>query len=372
MTFLITYIIGVLFVSEEVFASRLSVSGNHFMLNGEKVFLSGGNLPWINYAYDFGNNQWAGVKSRVENQMKMLRDAGGNSLRLWIHIQGETSPQFDNNGYVVATDRQGTFISDFKDMLNLAQRYDILVVPTLWNAAVDQDRSHRLDGLLLDPRKLASYIQIVLTPLVKAVKGHPALGAWDIMNEPEGMIKPGESNPDPCFDTTRLQNSGAGWAGKKYNYQQMLRFINWQADAIKQEDPQALVSVGVWNPKSNTDRFSMVDHYKDSCLYKAGQKTMGKLDFYQFHSYSWHGKFDNVSPFLHQWRDYGISKPIVIGEFNRLEGGGRTMNQLFDYVYRHGYSGAWSWDLVGNGPDQRGGISHIKDYTGNGKIAIDI
>ena len=50
------------------------------MLNGERVFLVGGNLPWINYAYDFGNNQWAGVKSRVEDEMKLLRDAGGNTM----------------------------------------------------------------------------------------------------------------------------------------------------------------------------------------------------------------------------------------------------------------------------------------------------
>ncbi|GFR71929.1 endo-1,4-beta-mannanase 1 [Elysia marginata] len=127
-----------------------------------------------------------------------------------------------------------------------------------------------------------------------------------------------------------------------------LRFISWQADAIKQEDPKALVTVGVWNPKSNTDHFNMVDHYKDSCLYKAGHKT------------------------LHRWQDYGTSKPIVIGEFYKQDGGGMTTNQLFDFVYRHGYSGAWSWDLVSNGPDQRGGITHIKNYSGNGKIQLNI
>ncbi|GFR82379.1 mannan endo-1 [Elysia marginata] len=114
----------------------------------------------------------------------------------------------------------------------------------------------------------------------------------------------------------------------------------------------------------------MVNHYKNECLVKAGRKWRGTLDFYQFHSYSWQHKFDEVSPFKNHNHDYGLHKPIVIGEFNEEEGGGRTINQLFDHAYKNGYSGAWSWDLVKHGQDQRAGILRIKDYHGNGKINI--
>ncbi|KAK3727202.1 hypothetical protein RRG08_065081 [Elysia crispata] len=130
------------------------------------------------------------------------------------------------------------------------------------------------------------------------------------------------------------------------------QFINWQADAIKKEDPEVLVTIGVWNPKSCTNNFGLAKlHYSDACLYKAGKRQMGKLDFYQFHTYSWAGKFDNVSPFMNKYSDYGASKPIVIGEFNKKNGGGRSFKQLFDYAYGHGYAGAWSWDLVSKGRD---------------------
>ena len=49
-----------------------------------------------------------------------------------------------------------------------------------------------------------------------------------------------------------------------------LRFFNWQAAAIKQVDPQALVTVGAWSGRVNTDNFGFHNLYKDTCLVKAG------------------------------------------------------------------------------------------------------
>ncbi|KAI8798260.1 mannan endo-1 4-beta-mannosidase [Biomphalaria glabrata] len=352
-------------------AARLAINGTFFTYDNKRVFLSGANLPWISYAYDFGEGQFQYRKAQLENQLKLLHEAGGNSIRLWIHIQGETTPAFDSSGMVLGLDTKGTFINDFIDLLNLGQKYDILITPCLWNAAVNQDTHNRLDGLIKDPVKLQSYIDKALIPWATAVKGHPALGSWDIMNEPEGMLNPEVSNPDPCFDTTALRNSGAGWAGKKYNYEEFLRFLNWQAAAIKKVDPTYLVSVGVSNPRFNTDKYGNVDHYSDSCLVKAGGKPEGVMDFYQFHSYSWQNKFSQEAAFTNSFSDYGVSKPILVGEFWTQDGGGMTITQMFDYVYNHGYAGAWSWDVVGH-PDQRTGVSHIKDLTSNGPIPINI
>ncbi|XP_055894957.1 mannan endo-1,4-beta-mannosidase-like [Biomphalaria glabrata] len=351
--------------------SRLSIDGTHFTYNNQRIFLSGVNLPWISYAYDFGDGLFQQRKVQLEHQMRMLHDAGGNSMRLWIHIQAETTPAFNSSGMVIGLDTKGTFLSEFIELLNLGQKYDILITPCLWNAAVNQDAHNRLDGLLRDPVKLQSYIDNALIPWATAVKGHPALGSWDIMNEPEGMLNPEIVHADPCFDTTALKYSGAGWAGKKYNYEQFLRFLNWQAAAIKQIDPKYLVSVGVSNPRFNTDKFGDVDHYSDSCLIKAGGKPTGVMDFYQFHSYSWEGKFVKESPFLNNFTEYVVSKPILVGEFNEQDGGGMTIVQMFDWTYNHGYAGAWSWDFVGH-PEQGNGIRHIKDLTTNGVIPISV
>ena len=56
----------------------------------------------------------------------------------WIHIDGATSPEFDGNGFVTATDSDNTFISDFLTYLDDAYDRNILIFPCLWNGAVIQ------------------------------------------------------------------------------------------------------------------------------------------------------------------------------------------------------------------------------------------
>lgn len=55
------------------------------------------------------------------------------------------------------------------------------------------------------------------------------------------------------------------------------RFINWQAAAIRKTDPQALVTAGSWNPKSNTNMNGMKNLYSDHCLIRAGHDNAVSL-----------------------------------------------------------------------------------------------
>jgi len=57
-----------------------------------------------------------------------------------------------------------------------------------------------------DDSKLDSFIDKVLTPMVVALSGEPALAGYDIMNEPESTAK-WVSDPNPCHDITLYQVS---------------------------------------------------------------------------------------------------------------------------------------------------------------------
>lgn len=356
-----------------VHGGRLSIQGNHFVKDGQRVFLSGANTAWASYAYDFGNSQYQYRRTQYLHRLDLVKNAGGNSMRTWVHVEGQTSPQFDNNGHVTGLDRDGTFISDFKRYLDDAQARGILVFATLWNGAVSQQPAH-LRGLITDTARLQSYLDHALIPWVRAVKDHPAMGGWDVINEMEGFIQPDHRDSQPCFDTTFLHNSGAGWAGKLYSAHDLLRFINWQVDAIRRTDPDALVTAGSWSERSQTDQLGQKNLYSDDCLSAAGGKTMGNLTFYSTHSYAWHGQFNSASVFKHRYADYGLDRPLVVAEFMTKDnsGAGMTSAQMFTYVYSHGYHGAWIWS---DEPEasQSAGIHAISGKHGhNGVVSISV
>lgn len=63
-------------------AGRLTTSGRDLLYNGQKVFLSGVNIAWNSYGYDFGNGQYAAnSKSTLEAWLTQIANNGGNTAR---------------------------------------------------------------------------------------------------------------------------------------------------------------------------------------------------------------------------------------------------------------------------------------------------
>ncbi|KAH3732183.1 endo-beta-1,4-mannanase [Pelomyxa schiedti] len=268
-----------------------------------------------------------------------LSAVGGNSLRYWLFVEGYSIPEFDSNGYVIGTDAAGTLISDLRRYLWTAQEQGITINFCLWNGAVLTNPN--AINLFSDTAKLQSFIDNALVPIVKALSNETAMMTWEIINEPEGSVQIA-SDSEPCFDTIPLLGSGAGWTGVNLPMKNILQFVSMQTSAIHSADPKALVSVGSWSEKAMTDNWGYRNYYKDECLNKFGL-SKATLDYYQLHSYDWQGKWNEHAAFVQSKADYGLDKPIVVAEFDEESGGGMTIEAMYDYVFDHGYDGAWAW-----------------------------
>eukprot|EP00095_Tigriopus_kingsejongensis_P005359 maker-scaffold34_size539781-snap-gene-3.21 protein:Tk05359 transcript:maker-scaffold34_size539781-snap-gene-3.21-mRNA-1 annotation:"beta- -mannanase precursor" len=387
-------------IASQAQASYLKVEGRKFTYAGQEVFLSGTNAAWFHYGNDFGNGQWdASTGAQWTKEIKLIGDSGGNSVRVWVHVEGEFTPQFDSSGYVSATDGSGTLISDLRKLLDVCQSNGVLLIPVLWNGALMRQQKYK--DLFTDTEKLRSYLDNALTPMVEGLKDHPALGAWEIMNEPEGSIQMA-ADEDACYDTTHLDWTRShpgirapGWSGGNIGFRNMLKFINRHASAILQADPKALVTVGSWSEWSQTDSDQIQDdsvhkygynHYKDFCLTKAGGKNDGILSFWQIHTYPYNSQWDTGAPFKLSVNDYDMDAPLVVGEFpveayEQAQGhalpNGDSTEDLVEYLYGHGYNGGWSWCLeCESNPsvdsDVVKGLEHLKGRTDHGLIDIDI
>jgi hypothetical protein len=315
-------------------------SQNRIKHNGQEIFLSGINLAWIDFAKDLTSLD----EQELARALDEVSAAGGNCVRWWLHVNGRYSPVF------IECKVSGPGKSDIKNIklaLDLAQERDICLILCLWSFDMLQpnagEKNHERNlKLLEDAEYTQAYIDNALTPMVKALKGHPAILCWEIFNEAEGMASDIE---------------WGGWTPVKTVFKPNIqRFINMAAGAIHRADPGALVSNGCWSFKVLTDIETTrknTNLYSDDKLIEAGKDSLGTLDFYMVHYYDW--AKEEYSPFHHPASYWQLDKPVVVAEFSaKGPFEGIDIIAAYDSLYNKGYAGAISWSWQGN--DGHGGL----------------
>lgn len=336
------FIIVLLMLLIPLIPNEVSAQSNRIEIAGKPLFVSGGNVAWIDFARDIGPGQ---TKLHLfEEIFREMNAHGGNSFRLWLHTNGVSTPEFSGTGIdaMVVGPGQGA-IRDLRNILDLAHKYDISMKLCLWSfdmlqSGLSNDILVRNRALFTDDEKLNAYINNALIPMVDSLRGHPAIMAWEIFNEPEGM-------------TTNF-----GWtpAGFRVTMNHIQKFVNRTVGAIKRTDPDVLVTNGSWSFRASSDKSLrgtvFTNYYRDDRLIAAGGDSLGVLDFYSVHYYKHF--MTEQSPFHHDASYWGLDKPIVIGEFYlsdpRRDNNpdaifGVPWQQLYETLYDRGYAGAMGW-----------------------------
>ncbi|WP_160114592.1 hypothetical protein [Aquimarina sp. AU474] len=272
-------------------------------------FVNGMNLAWIEFGRDVGVDPFFPEKEyhpkldKFEEAMDFVKNLGGNMIRWWYHTNGSTNPTFDTDQKVVAN--PSFFHEDVKKILDLAHRKELKVQICLWSFDMLKEQwgadVNRNKKLLTQDEYLNAYIENALVPLVNFIGNHPALFAWEIFNEPEGM-------------TNRYAKHWTGFK-ERIEITDIQKFINRTAGAIRRNQPNVKITNGALGflTSIKDDQKGFWNAYSDDNLISQGKDKLGYLDFYNIHYYNW--ARSKGSPFHNEYNLNTLDKKAIIGEY---------------------------------------------------------
>ena len=309
--------------------------------NGKEYYINGINVPWNQFGTDAGTHSEWGSLYREEFFSTFFHECqqnGVNCVRLWIHCDGRSTPEFDDNGSVTGLD--DNFLSDFDNILKIASENSVMVMPCLWSFDMTKDFTSTAGtyaglhaDLIQDTVKTRSYIDNALIPMVEHLADADNLFSWEIINEPEWSI-------DGPGNTTQLVSAA-----------EMVRFCGMIAEAIH-EHSDKMVTVGSACLKWHSTRQPPAEaHYWNDASFKEVYDRPGSyLDFYQIHYYDWMFNADwGYDPFQSGkttafWK---LDKPTIIGE-SPGTAGKYSVLEMVDNAFANGYAGIMPWSYNAN------------------------
>jgi len=314
---------------------------------GKKIFVSGMNLAWINYANDVVNFDSAAMATAI----KAVKDSGGNTMRIWLSTDGSKDPVFNAAGYVSGP--HPNTVANIQKMLRIAKKYDMLLILCMMshnfmnNAnGANLTYNHRM---LQTDSGISMYVRNWVTPVAKAIGADPNILCWEVFNEPEGMV--------------------LGWfQGQTVSMLDVKKVVNRVAGAIHRAVPGGvLVSNGAVTMEFTSD-VGGTNNYTDAALKAAGGDADGTLDFYMAHYYSSNGA--GPSPFTKTYAYWNLDKPLVIGEYASEIFANETsyfnassVDSLLLYLDKTGYAGGLGWMYYENA-----GMAGFKSYARSMKL----
>ncbi len=298
-----------------------AASGTRITWQGSAWYLHGANVPWLNWACDFGCNANGGVSasassSSLSGKFATAQGAGMHAIRWWV---------FEGNPWQVTRDATGAptgidpaVYADFDAALKLAQQYDLYYDFVLFSSP------SALPSAWLGDAAQRQALANALGRLFAHYRGNPRVLSWEVFNEPD-------------FDV---------WNGK-VSQSSMASTVKAVAASVH-ANSTAYVTVGM----GFADGLPMV--------------VGTGLDYYQAHWYDYMsgGTYCmRCNNYAYYQTKFGLDRPLVVGEF--YAGSNVDSYQRYQDFYNKGYAGAWGWSLSPEKTSDHMGI----DYAAAKKFA---
>jgi hypothetical protein len=266
----------------------------------------------MHYGIDFGANAWrpeggvgqADERTHLDAAFARLAASGVDHLRWFLLCDGRAGVRFTERG---RPDGLDAFV--FRDVdaaLETAQNHGLRVMfvllDFLWCDRARATRGVQMGGrthLLQDSGNRHALLDTVLRPLLERYGNHPAVFAWDIINEPE-WIKSLSADD--------------------------LRVFLTESVALAHASARQPVTIGSAGTR-----------------WRGSYKGLG-LDFYQVH---WYDSLKHQPALDTPVERLGFDRPVILGEFP-TRGSRRTSADIIDTARAAGYAGAFYWSLMSN------------------------
>ena len=286
----------------------------------DEEFFVGANLPWLSYGGDFGANAWhpdggvgrPGQRELMGAALGGLRDQGASVVRWFLLCDGRAGLRESGAGDVEGPD--DFLFRDVDAAVEELDRAGVRAILVLFDfhwfkraAVLDGVRTCGRAHLAVEQDARGRLLDRVIAPLLERYGRHPSIAAWDVINEPEWV----------------LRRRGAPGHPGSVTRSAMRAFIR-DVVALVHDRTDHAATVG----SASTRTLSLV-------------MDVG-LDVYQAH---WYDQLDRRAPLDRPVGVLGLDRPLILGEFP-TRGSARPVGEILESARRSGYAGALAWSAL--------------------------
>lgn len=283
-------------------------------------FVTGTNLPWLNYGCDVGASAWRpdggasvpATRAELDERLARTADDGHRVIRWFLLCDGRSGIRVDDAGDPVGLDDRARF--DLDAAASVLGRHGLQAVFVAFDFLLCAPRQVA-DGVQTGGRRLwlsrahlrSRLVEGVLSPLAAHLGSAAPIAAWDVINEPEWITR----------------GFGGGAAAGAVSRRAMRHFLA-EAVAAVHEASACPVTVGL----ASAAGLELV-------------RDLG-IDVYQVHWYDGHGGMAPLDTPVTEWR---LDGPLLLGEYP-TRGSRRVAADIVSTARRSGYVGALAWSAL--------------------------